>query len=373
MKDKTIELPPSGVGRFTKKPVTIEAIQWTGGNLKEVVAFTGIHPRFHEWFSCWDEYVEHVGMSGGIFKIFTLEGAMKATPGDWIIRGVKGEHYPCKPDIFTATYEPEADRKRRGDPVAWMYEYEDGQKVLTTHLDTIQQSSKAWIPLYAAPQPADATLINEGTKSANPVKVLSDDQAIVNLAVKCGVARSTNVNLNLAVLRFAGQLLARYGQPAANPYNETLVRFCPECGSLGDVPAPHLTCCPDGSHARLVPEKFAQLCHALFKDAIAQTAASVEPVAWRTPKAGIGNGYNYVEDMVGEEERFLKYWQPLYAAPVAAQPSAPDRNETIELLATLLHFIPKDEPEIYRDTERLCAALRDTTPPADGPPPKEPL
>lgn len=97
---------PAGVAQFTKKPVTISAIQWTGGNLKEVIAFTGMHPRFHEWFSCWDEYVEHVGMSGGIFKIFTLEGVMEATPGDWIIRGVKGEHYPCKPDIFAATYEP---------------------------------------------------------------------------------------------------------------------------------------------------------------------------------------------------------------------------------------------------------------------------
>lgn len=109
-----IELP-TGAGRYTKKPVTIAAIQWTGGNLKEVINFTGLHPRFHEWFSCWDEYEEHVGMSGGIFKIFTLEGTMEATPGDWIIRGVKGEHYPCKPDIFAATYASEADRQRRGE------------------------------------------------------------------------------------------------------------------------------------------------------------------------------------------------------------------------------------------------------------------
>lgn len=38
--------------------------------------------------------------------IFTLEGKMKALPGDYIIRGIKGEHYPCKPEIFAATYEP---------------------------------------------------------------------------------------------------------------------------------------------------------------------------------------------------------------------------------------------------------------------------
>lgn len=39
-------------------------------------------------------------------KIETLEGTMTANPGDWIITGVKGERYPCKPDIFEATYEP---------------------------------------------------------------------------------------------------------------------------------------------------------------------------------------------------------------------------------------------------------------------------
>lgn len=51
--------------------------------------------------------------------------------------------------------------------------------------------------------------------------------------------------------------------------------------------------------------------------------------------------------------------------PTSDLPNVPDRNELIELLATLLHFIPKDEPKIYRDTERLCAALRDVTPPVD--------
>lgn len=92
------------VSNFVKKPVVVSAIQWTGENLKEVMAFTGAHPRFHEWFSSWDEYVKCVNDSGGIFKIFTLEGTMKASPGDWIIRGVKGEFYPCKPDIFESTY-----------------------------------------------------------------------------------------------------------------------------------------------------------------------------------------------------------------------------------------------------------------------------
>ena len=86
MNDKTEAL------RFTKKPVTIEAIQWTGKNLREVITFTDGH---------------HAGMEWDGLKIYTLEGKMLANVGDWIIRGVKGEYYPCKPDIFEATYSPE--------------------------------------------------------------------------------------------------------------------------------------------------------------------------------------------------------------------------------------------------------------------------
>ena len=97
--------PPEGAA-FTKKPVQVRAIQWTGGNLREVIAFTGKHPRWNEWFSTWEDYERRVQQDGGVLKITTLEGTMEAAIGDWVIRGVKGEHYPCKPDVFTATYEP---------------------------------------------------------------------------------------------------------------------------------------------------------------------------------------------------------------------------------------------------------------------------
>lgn len=107
---------------FTKKPVTISAIQWTGDNLPDVIAFTGKHPRWGEWFEDMDEYISHVKNDGNRFKIFTLEGVMAALPGDWIIRGVQGEHYPCKPDIFAETYAPaELQERRKADSeaVAW--------------------------------------------------------------------------------------------------------------------------------------------------------------------------------------------------------------------------------------------------------------
>ncbi|MFQ5921191.1 MAG: hypothetical protein ACE5JV_04150 [Nitrososphaerales archaeon] len=77
--------------RFRKKPVEIEAVQFTGENHFEIEAFmeAASHRRV-------DEKV----------AIDTLEGTMVALPGDWIIKGVKGEFYPCKSDIFEATYEP---------------------------------------------------------------------------------------------------------------------------------------------------------------------------------------------------------------------------------------------------------------------------
>lgn len=93
---------------FTKKPVTIAAIQWTGKNLREVIAFTDGPPdtRTTHAGMAWEAYADLVARDG--LKIYTLEGKMLASPGDWIIRGVKGEYYPCKPDIFEATYSPAA-------------------------------------------------------------------------------------------------------------------------------------------------------------------------------------------------------------------------------------------------------------------------
>lgn len=88
---------------WRKKPVVIQAVLWTGDNLREVIDFTGLHPSANKW--TWEEYEAVVTKNG--LKIFTLEGPLMAAVGDWIIRGVKGEFYPCKPDIFAATYEAE--------------------------------------------------------------------------------------------------------------------------------------------------------------------------------------------------------------------------------------------------------------------------
>ena len=95
------------IEQYRKKPVTIDAVQWTGENLREIIAFTDGPPdtRTQHAGMMWENYEDLVRRDG--LKIFTLEGAMLASSGDWIIRGVKGEYYPCKPDIFEATYSPE--------------------------------------------------------------------------------------------------------------------------------------------------------------------------------------------------------------------------------------------------------------------------
>ena len=87
--------------KFRKKPVVIEAVKWTGENLRDVIRFAGLHPSAKKW--TWKEYEDVVRKDG--LKIFTIEGPLMAAVGDWIIKGVKGEFYPCKPDIFEMTYE----------------------------------------------------------------------------------------------------------------------------------------------------------------------------------------------------------------------------------------------------------------------------
>lgn len=91
------------MSKYRKKPVVVEAIQWTGENLLEICNFTG---------KCGGELIKN-----GEMYIDTLEGVHHASVGDFIIKGVHSEFYPCKPDIFGKTYNAEypqtnADRIR---------------------------------------------------------------------------------------------------------------------------------------------------------------------------------------------------------------------------------------------------------------------
>ena len=92
------------MAKYRKKPVIIESIQWDGVNHREMFDFlTGTNNKLMESYGD-NFYIEHSKVAGGLI-IKTLEGEHIATIGDFIIKGVSGEFYPCKPDIFAATYE----------------------------------------------------------------------------------------------------------------------------------------------------------------------------------------------------------------------------------------------------------------------------
>lgn len=109
------------MSKFRKKPVVIDAMQAVPSvTVDDLKAFAGMDepPFFYQ---------------NGHIHIRTLEGTMRAEWGDWIIKGVKGEFYPCKPDIFEATYERLADD---GEPLGKIVRgFHGDDKLLNTPRD----------------------------------------------------------------------------------------------------------------------------------------------------------------------------------------------------------------------------------------------
>lgn len=84
--------------RYRKRPVEVEAMRYTMESRDAVIAWSGAQGTGIDDDGCEYELAS--------LRIETMEGTMRADLGDWVIRGVAGEFYPCKPDIFEATYEP---------------------------------------------------------------------------------------------------------------------------------------------------------------------------------------------------------------------------------------------------------------------------
>lgn len=97
--------------RFRKKPVVIEAFQWSGKDQVEGPKWF-MEALQKEWATEGSVRIDAFA-SGLSMQIFTLEGIVIAQPGDYIIKGVKGELYSCKPDIFEAIYVPEVTEDLR--------------------------------------------------------------------------------------------------------------------------------------------------------------------------------------------------------------------------------------------------------------------
>lgn len=99
--------------RFRKRPVEVEAIQWTGDNYPAVNHFAASH------FAVLDEQdranCDDPEATAQVFDVLHSTWILVYT-GDWIIRGIQGEHYPCRADVFETTYEPVKDRGRGMGP-----------------------------------------------------------------------------------------------------------------------------------------------------------------------------------------------------------------------------------------------------------------
>ena len=89
------------IRKYVKRPITIEAIQWTGDNRKEIFDFCTL-----SYFNTDFETAELKLM------IQTSEGPMQASVGDYVIKGIHGEFYACKPDIFAKTYDEVHDNSK---------------------------------------------------------------------------------------------------------------------------------------------------------------------------------------------------------------------------------------------------------------------
>jgi len=101
--------------KYKKKPITIEAIQWPGKGHPQVDQDIGYYLNYF-WIQGFFDFIKPLLNKQGHCKICeksysihgsiqTLEGEHIVCPGDWVIKGIKGEFYPCKPDIFEKTYD----------------------------------------------------------------------------------------------------------------------------------------------------------------------------------------------------------------------------------------------------------------------------
>ncbi len=115
------------VKKYIKRPVSVEAIQYTDNNLYEVLNFLG-----KENYS-----LEHVKNGVVDIMIYTLEGDHRCNKGDYIIKGIKGEFYPCKSDIFRKTYNEE-----KGQTIKLNIYHSDGNYMGVTYGGTLKEFIK---------------------------------------------------------------------------------------------------------------------------------------------------------------------------------------------------------------------------------------
>jgi len=142
--------------KFRKKPVVIEAFQFTDESKDAAYRWASSHQMNID-----PSFDDH---EGPILSIPTLEGEMICRIGDWIIRGVNGEFYPCKPDIFEKTYEPVTPSSATAEEILVKHGF-----FLMTHKNSNEEVRKAFIePVLSAMTEFAAQQVAEATKDCYP-------------------------------------------------------------------------------------------------------------------------------------------------------------------------------------------------------------
>ena len=195
--------------KYKKKPVIIDAVQWTGKNRREMFDFLTQDTFKNETMEISDKhfYIDRHNDGGLVIK--TLEGEHLATIGDYIIRGVKGEFYPCKEDIFIQTYEKVEEVNKPKVNSIWGDNY---QGLLTVDCNT---SNKVPYSTICSCNPANGGSGLCGCTIAN------------NMVDNPNILKTTTGNITAGVLNTSTSS-STYGYPRTEPEPNGIK--CPKCG-----------------------------------------------------------------------------------------------------------------------------------------------
>ena len=130
------------INKYRKKPIIVEAVKWTGLNLEEIKNFVDESLLYNICDGAWEVGEAPVVVD---MQIRTLEGNMSVSVGDYIIKGVQGEFYPCKPDIFKETYETVSmvsDNDRTTVPMSQYIKLENKNKKLRNTINRLKRELK---------------------------------------------------------------------------------------------------------------------------------------------------------------------------------------------------------------------------------------
>jgi len=210
-----------------KKPVIIQAIEWTGDNIDEIREFLG----YKDGADNAGRVIGYTSSSEQII-ISTLEGDMAANKGDYIIRGVNGEHYPCKPDIFMKSYDILVDLskienlKKKTD---WRFDmWNDNVKVETTcpHCGGRGEGPVAWHDM------ADGTIKEDIRKC---MRCHGTGKIVETISRRDAIEREARKQPRIKELLDFNPFGKPHPRAITDKTVKSVIIQCPECGRTQDV------------------------------------------------------------------------------------------------------------------------------------------